>query len=161
MTGGAWTCVGTSAAVAPGGRIRVFVDGEEYVLWRGASGVARMFHNRCPHRGMRLSFGFVRGETLTCPYHGWRYSADGRCVGIPAHPDLEPPATIRAPILRVIEAAGLLFAAPAESADTAPPVPDGPYRPCRSIAVDAGPGALQAALRSELPAGWSIASASP
>jgi hypothetical protein len=43
---------------------------------------------------MRLSHGFVRGETLSCIYHGWQYDQDGSCAYIPAHPNLTPPKTI-------------------------------------------------------------------
>jgi hypothetical protein len=43
---------------------------------------------------MRLSHGFVRGETLACIYHGWQYNEDAACTYIPAHPDLTPPKSI-------------------------------------------------------------------
>ena len=36
---------------------------------------------------MSLSRGAVVGEQLVCPYHGWRYSADGQ-VTSPANPEL-------------------------------------------------------------------------
>lgn len=48
----------------------------------------------CPHRGMRLSLGFIRGDQVACLYHGWHYDA-GQCRYIPAHPQLTPPETIR------------------------------------------------------------------
>jgi phenylpropionate dioxygenase-like ring-hydroxylating dioxygenase large terminal subunit len=45
------------------------------------------------HRGTRLSLGHVvGGGRLECPYHGWTYGADGRCVLMPAHPEQTPPA---------------------------------------------------------------------
>jgi len=60
---------------------------EDLVVWRSASGVLSAWENRCPHRGMRLSHGFVRGESLACAYHGWHFECSGRCHYIPAHPD--------------------------------------------------------------------------
>lgn len=39
----------------------------------------------CPHRGARLSAGTIHDDgCLRCPYHGWRFGADGTCVAIPA-----------------------------------------------------------------------------
>jgi nitrite reductase [NAD(P)H] small subunit len=38
--------------------------------------------NQCPHRGTPLIDAAVRGTTLTCSMHGWRYDLrSGRCVG--------------------------------------------------------------------------------
>jgi len=58
--------------------------GESIIAIRGTDGVVRAFANVCRHRGSRL----VDGEEgcarrLTCPYHGWTYSADGRLIGVP------------------------------------------------------------------------------
>ncbi|MCL6511831.1 MAG: aromatic ring-hydroxylating dioxygenase subunit alpha [Anaerolineae bacterium] len=69
--------------------------GEDIVVWRcGAQ--ALVWQDLCIHRGTRLSLGKTDGEALTCPYHGWRYGPDGRCVHIPAHPDQTPPEKARA-----------------------------------------------------------------
>jgi len=38
----------------------------DIAVWRSVSGVVNAWENRCPHRGMRLSHGFVRGESLAC-----------------------------------------------------------------------------------------------
>ena len=70
-------------------------------MWRDSDGVAHVWEDRCPHRGMRLSLGFVRGDQIACLYHGWRYDAAGQCRYIPAHPQLTPPETIRVPVLAV------------------------------------------------------------
>lgn len=152
MTRAGWTAVATSAAIGPRGRLRVHVGGAERVLWRDAGGGLRLFDNRCPHRGMRLSFGFVRGEALVCLYHGWRFGADGGCRRIPAHPDLEPPASIRVAAFPVVEAAGLVFAAEAAPLAT-PALPPGDFRPCRSIHVPGSAEALAAALLAGPPPG--------
>jgi phenylpropionate dioxygenase-like ring-hydroxylating dioxygenase large terminal subunit len=42
--------------------------------------------DRCPHRSTRLSIGWIEPGSLRCAYHGWRYSAQGECVEIPATP---------------------------------------------------------------------------
>jgi nitrite reductase/ring-hydroxylating ferredoxin subunit len=37
--------------------------------------------NRCPHMGYPLSMGSLRGETLTCDWHNWKFALeDGRCT---------------------------------------------------------------------------------
>jgi phenylpropionate dioxygenase-like ring-hydroxylating dioxygenase large terminal subunit len=54
------------------------------IVIRGDDGQVRAFSNVCRHRGSRI----VDGEggcakVLTCPYHAWSYSRDGRLVGVP------------------------------------------------------------------------------
>jgi phenylpropionate dioxygenase-like ring-hydroxylating dioxygenase large terminal subunit len=86
-----WTATGLAhdlpKSVVMAGR---FQD-TELAIWRSATGKLSAWVDRCPHRGMRLSHGFVRGETLSCIYHGWVYGTDGGCKHIPAHPALTPP----------------------------------------------------------------------
>ena len=41
----------------------VILGGEELVAWRAEGGAVAIWEDRCPHRGMRLSFGFVRGDS--------------------------------------------------------------------------------------------------
>jgi 5,5'-dehydrodivanillate O-demethylase len=62
------------------------VMGEDFTLYRGEDGVARLTQPRCPHRGMLLSAGTVEGEGIRCLYHGWKFGGDGRCVEQPAEP---------------------------------------------------------------------------
>jgi vanillate O-demethylase monooxygenase subunit len=51
--------------------------GRELVVFRTETGVGALT-DVCPHRGMRLSEGHVEGGRVVCPYHGWRWAADGR-----------------------------------------------------------------------------------
>lgn len=69
--------------------------GEELVLWRDGSGQVHAWKDYCGHRGARLSLGAVRQGELECPYHGWRFDANGRCTRVPAHPDQAPPPSDR------------------------------------------------------------------
>jgi phenylpropionate dioxygenase-like ring-hydroxylating dioxygenase large terminal subunit len=58
--------------------------GEHVVLFRDERGNPAALRDRCAHRNMRLSAGKVRDGRIECPYHGWTYSRDGACVGIPS-----------------------------------------------------------------------------
>lgn len=40
--------------------------------------------DRCPHRGVKLSLGFMGEERLTCPMHGLQFDSEGICTKIPA-----------------------------------------------------------------------------
>ncbi|ESW94471.1 oxidoreductase [Mesorhizobium sp. LSJC265A00] len=92
---------------------------------------------------MRLSHGFVRGEALSCIYHGWTYSQAGQCLRIPAHPSLTPPETIRVTTRLVEEAGGIIWVADGEP-DGKPPLFEG-YVPLRSLTARAGHSALSVA----------------
>jgi 5,5'-dehydrodivanillate O-demethylase oxygenase subunit len=83
--------------------------GENFTLYRGNDGIARVTGFRCAHRGTQLSTGWVEGNGLRCRYHGWRYDADGRCV---EQPNEKRPFCERAsiPTYPTREYAGLIFA---------------------------------------------------
>lgn len=63
----------------------VTVLGESLVLFRQRDGKLVCLKNRCAHRGDELSRGQVRDDCLVCPYHGWKYNAEGQCVHIPSN----------------------------------------------------------------------------
>ncbi|MCB9678909.1 MAG: aromatic ring-hydroxylating dioxygenase subunit alpha [Alphaproteobacteria bacterium] len=52
-------------------------------VFRGESGQAAALLDRCPHRGVPLTFGAVVGDTLQCGYHGWKFDAAGECRAVP------------------------------------------------------------------------------
>lgn len=57
-------------------------------LYQTESGEIYLVRDLCPHRGVPLSKGWVKGEELICPYHGLHYNSQGKCSKIPAQPDL-------------------------------------------------------------------------
>jgi len=89
-----WHAVALAGGVETGTSMGTHLFGEEVVIWRDESGAAHAWEDRCPHRGMRLSMGFVRSDRIACLYHGWQYGTDGHCLYIPAHPRIEVPKTI-------------------------------------------------------------------
>ena len=64
---------------------RINLLGHDFVLYRNTKGQVVALSNWCVHRGGSLSDGWMEGDCLRCPYHGWRYRADGVCVEIPAN----------------------------------------------------------------------------
>ena len=59
--------------------------GNDLVLYRGNEGQIIVLDGRCVHRGTELAAGWVEGNCIHCPYHGWRYEANGICSHIPAN----------------------------------------------------------------------------
>ena len=104
-----WYAVGGGTDLEAGSARAVTLLGQDLVLWREAGGAAHAWRNRCPHRGMRLSYGSVRGDRLACRYHGWHYDGTGRCRYIPAHPAGKPPNTVRAESYPCRERHGLVW----------------------------------------------------
>ena len=66
----------------------------------------------CIHRGAALSLGRLEGEHLECPYHGFQYDREGRCVRIPSlRADQPIPEKARVPKYRAQERYGLIWVA--------------------------------------------------
>ena len=81
--------------------IAVELLGDGWVLAR-FGGVVSAFADACPHRRARLSAGVMADGALQCPYHGWRFAGDGRCVKIPAL-DATAPIPARAMLRQAAE----------------------------------------------------------
>ena len=61
------------------------IVGENILFFRERSGKAVAVEDRCCHRNVRLSLGFLKDNTVVCGYHGWEYDgSSGTCVRIPS-----------------------------------------------------------------------------
>lgn len=127
-----WYFAALSSEVKPGKMARHELLGEPVLIGRMPSGEIYALRDICPHRAAPLSAGrMVRregeGETIECPYHGWRFRADGACAAIPSLVSDQAMEVERIRVRRypVRESQGLVFVymsdAPADEPDTAPP----------------------------------------
>lgn len=69
--------------------------GEPVLLFRKSDGAVAAMVDRCPHRFAPLSMGEREGDCITCPYHGLRFDAEGRCVSNPFSETLPKGASVR------------------------------------------------------------------
>ena len=60
--------------------------GQDLVLFRDGAGRWGLLDRDCPHRGADLKFARLEPEGIRCPFHGWKFAADGRCLETPAEP---------------------------------------------------------------------------
>lgn len=145
---GRWTGVALDHQIQPASSNPVVLNGQALAVWRGEDGPVRVWEDRCPHRGMRLSFGFVRGNTLRCIYHGWAYGADGQCTEIPAHPALAPPKTICANSYPAETRYSIVWTTLGDGASGPPDLgPDVGWEGVRSLFVEASAEAVLGVLR--------------
>ena len=111
-----WYFAALSGDLQPGKLARHELLGEPVLLGRSNAGKLFALRDICPHRAAPLSAGRfhreVSGEeTVECPYHGWRYRADGACAAIPslvADQEMDV-SRIRVRRYPVAESQGLVF----------------------------------------------------
>lgn len=90
---------------------RLRILGEDLVLYRGDDGDYGLVEEQCPHRGASLAYGKIEGCNIRCPYHGWLFDREGKCVEQPAEPaNSTYKNRIHQPAYPVQKLAGLLFA---------------------------------------------------
>jgi vanillate O-demethylase monooxygenase subunit len=65
--------------------------------------------DRCPHRGVLLSSGWIESERLICPYHGLHFDSAGRCTAIPSQPDVRIPSRFSLTVFPSAERYGLIW----------------------------------------------------
>lgn len=108
--------------------VRITALGMELVAWRKPDGTAVVMSDLCVHRGGALSDGWVENDCIVCPYHGWRYQADGACNRIPAHPQQGIPPKARVDAYPTAERYGMVWAFLGDLPEAErPPMPDLPY----------------------------------
>lgn len=90
------------------------VAGRSVVLAR-IDGRAVALEDYCPHRGARLSQGWIDPESrgFVCPYHGFQWKANGEILKIPSYDvagmPCPSPKHWRTPSHKVIEGLGVLW----------------------------------------------------
>jgi phenylpropionate dioxygenase-like ring-hydroxylating dioxygenase large terminal subunit len=85
----AWILVGHECHIPnPGDYFTARVADEPLLVIRGKDGVIRAIVNRCTHRGAVICSNFTgNASKLTCPYHGWTFTLEGKLAGIPLEED--------------------------------------------------------------------------
>jgi phenylpropionate dioxygenase-like ring-hydroxylating dioxygenase large terminal subunit len=111
-----WYFGALSRDLKPGSLRRYELLGQPVVLGRTPDGAAIALRDVCPHRAAPLSAGRFAAESdgtfsVECPYHGWRFTTEGRCAGIPSLTDGQDfdVSGIRTPRFPVAESQGLVF----------------------------------------------------
>jgi len=90
---------------------RVKMLGQNFAVFRDSAGVARCVSDICIHRGASLAGGKVKGDSVECPYHGWKFDGTGRCTWIPSlGVDTKPPARAKVDGYPTQEKYGIVFA---------------------------------------------------
>jgi phenylpropionate dioxygenase-like ring-hydroxylating dioxygenase large terminal subunit len=121
-----WYVTGESAAVTAEPKpLRLL--GQDLVLFRDGAGKLACLSDVCIHRGASLSRGRTVDGCVECPYHGWRYAADGRVTKIPAEPEAKIPSRARIDSYPVIEQYGWIWVFVGDApAHARPPIPEMP-----------------------------------
>ena len=90
---------------------RVRLLGENLVLFRDRQGRRGLIAEQCPHRRASFAHGIPTENGIRCPYHGWEFSAAGKCLSQPNEPDnCAFREKVTTPAYPVEELGGLLFA---------------------------------------------------
>lgn len=121
-----WHVVASVEECSPGTIKPVTLLGEDLIVWRSSEpdSPILVWRDYCPHRGARLSLGEVGNQTLMCGYHGWVFDGDGKCLHIPAHPDLKPSAGAKVKTYHCQERYGLVWVCLGEPAVDIPSFPE-------------------------------------
>jgi len=91
----------------------------ELVIFR-SEGRLVVARDLCPHRGMRLSCGWVDKGQIICPYHGLHFDAEGQCTSIPSQPGARLSARLSLTVLPCLERFGLIWCTLAGEAEQLP-----------------------------------------
>jgi 3-ketosteroid 9alpha-monooxygenase subunit A len=79
-----WFVVCFSDELAVGQTRAMKYFGRDLAAYRGEDGVVHVLDAHCPHLGAHLAIGGkVEGCELRCPFHAWKFGANGQCVEIP------------------------------------------------------------------------------
>jgi len=85
-----WYAIAFSHEVGRDKPLHRICCGEPMALYRTQAGEAVALFDRCPHRGVPLSYGRIVGDAVQCAYHGFQFDASGACVCVPSQ-DYIPP----------------------------------------------------------------------
>ena len=98
--------------------------GQDFILFKDDQQRWGLLDRDCPHRNADLSFARHEGDGVRCPFHGWKFDANGRCLDTPGEPvGSRLCERVQQGAYPVIERSGVLFAWLGEPGK-APPFPE-------------------------------------
>lgn len=112
--------LGMSADIPSPGSWRTLEIGDSpLLLWRDQTGEVRLYLNSCRHRAVRICEGTGSAKSIACPFHGWRYAADGALTGVPEPEGFDELDRAEHGLVRlpVAERYGLIFGSPVPGPD--------------------------------------------
>lgn len=122
-----WYPVAWADQLQPAQVMPVTIWQQSIALYRDQAGRVHAMENACPHKGVALHKGEVKGDRLVCPYHGWEFAPSGECANIPYFPPQQKLPCAQARSYPADEKYGILWVFPGDPA-LAPlrPIPDVP-----------------------------------
>lgn len=103
-----WYAIAFSSELKPGAVLARTLAEREIVVFRTRSGQPCAMDAYCPHLGAHMGLGGnVAGETIRCPFHGFRYDTTGACVATGY--GTKPPPTARAQVWALRETNGIVY----------------------------------------------------
>src|SRR6201991_539019 len=82
-----WQPIGAAVELEDRSTKRVRLLGEDLVLFRDRQGKLGLIAEQCPHRRASFAHGIPTEHGIRCPYHGWEFNAEGKCLSQPNEPD--------------------------------------------------------------------------
>ncbi|WP_227998207.1 Rieske 2Fe-2S domain-containing protein [Nocardia australiensis] len=90
-----WHCLGLAKSFRDGKPHAVEIFGTKLVVWADSNDELRVLDAYCRHMGGDLTMGEVKGDDIACPFHDWRWGANGKCTAIPYARRVPPLARTR------------------------------------------------------------------
>lgn len=90
-----WYVAGTSEEIETGKLVSRTLLEHPVVLYRKSDGTPVALRDRCPHRWLPLSMGWLEDDNVVCGYHGFRFEPGGRCIKIPTQNAIPAKAQVR------------------------------------------------------------------
>lgn len=81
-----WQPFAGEAELQGRGTMKVRLLGEDLALFRDGTGNLGLVAELCPHRRCSLVYGVPEDAGIRCPYHGWLFDREGRCLEQPPEP---------------------------------------------------------------------------
>ncbi|NKR74225.1 Rieske 2Fe-2S domain-containing protein [Rhodococcus hoagii] len=91
-----WHCLGLVDGFRDGKPHSVEAFGTKLVVFADSKGDVQVLDAYCRHMGGDLSQGEIKGDSVACPFHDWRWNGKGKCTDIPYARRVPPVAKTRA-----------------------------------------------------------------
>lgn len=82
-----WQPIGAAVDLESKWTQRVRLLGEDLVVFKDRQGRLGLIAEQCPHRRASFAHGIPTENGIRCPYHGWEYNAQGKCIHQPNEQD--------------------------------------------------------------------------